>query len=110
MRITIERNGDIFRFSALSETAVVPVRQVEIQSFFATGAAARLMESQTIEEQERYGRLLHTYLFPEDFRQLIDGDKPLTLILDRSSAAVTSLKQRSRIWWTSSGSSFRPGR
>ena len=87
MRITIERNGDIFRFSALSETAVVPVREVEIQSFFATGAAARLMESQTIEEQERYGRLLHTYLFPEDFRQLIDGDKPLTLILDRSSAA-----------------------
>jgi len=45
------------------------------------------MESQTIEEQERYGRLLHTYLFPEDFCQLIDGDKPLTLILDRSSAA-----------------------
>jgi len=87
IRITIERNGDIFRFSALSETAVVPVRQVEIQSFFAIGAAARLMESQTIEEQERYGRLLHTYLFPEDFRQLIDGDKPLTLILDRSSAA-----------------------
>ncbi len=86
IRITIERNRDTFRFSALSETAVVPVREVEIQSFFATGAAARLMESQTIEEQERYGRLLHTYLFPEDFRQLIDGDKPVTLILDRSSA------------------------
>ena len=86
IRITIERNEDLFRFSALSETAVVPVRAVEIQSFFATGAAARLMESQTIEEQERYGRLLYTYLFPEDFRQLIDGDKPVTLILDRSSA------------------------
>jgi hypothetical protein len=87
MRITIERAGNVFRFSALSQTAVIPVREVEIQSFFATGAAARLMAAQTREEQERYGRLLYTYLFPEDFRQLFDEGKPVTLILDRSSAA-----------------------
>jgi pimeloyl-ACP methyl ester carboxylesterase/O-acetyl-ADP-ribose deacetylase (regulator of RNase III) len=86
-RITIERNGDIFCFSALSETAVIPVREVEIQSFFATGTAARLMEAQTPAEQDRYGRLLYTYLFPEDFRQVLDEDQPVTLILDRSSAA-----------------------
>jgi pimeloyl-ACP methyl ester carboxylesterase/O-acetyl-ADP-ribose deacetylase (regulator of RNase III) len=86
-RITIERKGDVFCFSALSETAVIPVREVEIQSFFATGTAARLMEAQTPDEQDQYGRLLYTYLFPEDFRQLFDEDQPVTLILDRSSAA-----------------------
>src|SRR5262249_34048958 len=76
-----------FCFSALSETAVMPVREVEIQSFFAAGTAARLMEAQTPEEQDRYGRLLYTYLFPEDFRQLFEEDEPVTLILDCSSAA-----------------------
>jgi hypothetical protein len=45
------------------------------------------MESLTLKEQEQYGRLLYTYLFPEDFRQLLDEDKPVTLILDRSSAS-----------------------
>jgi pimeloyl-ACP methyl ester carboxylesterase/O-acetyl-ADP-ribose deacetylase (regulator of RNase III) len=86
-RITIERDGDVFQFSALSAKAVIPVRRVSVQSYFATEAAARLMESESLEEQIRYGQLLYTYLFPEDFRQLFDEEKPATLILDRSSAA-----------------------
>jgi hypothetical protein len=86
-RITVERDRHIFRFSALAETAVIPVREVPVQSHFATGATERLMRSRTREEQEKYGQLLHTYLIPEDFRRLIDEEKPLTLILDRSTAA-----------------------
>src|SRR5262249_55366657 len=50
------------------------------------GGGTGWMEAKQIAEQEGSGRFLHTYLFPEDFRQLIDGDKPVTLILDRSSA------------------------
>jgi pimeloyl-ACP methyl ester carboxylesterase len=86
-RITVERDRDVFSFSALSETAVIPVRQVAVQAHFATGATERLMRSHTQEEQERYGQLLYTYLIPEDFRRVIDDEKPLTLILDRSTAA-----------------------
>jgi pimeloyl-ACP methyl ester carboxylesterase len=86
-RITVERDRDVFRFSALSETAVIPVREVAVQSHFATGATERLMRSHTREDQEKYGQLLHTYLIPEDFRRVIDDEKPLTLILDRSTAA-----------------------
>lgn len=86
-RITIERQKDVFRFSALSDTAVIPVRDVEVQSFFATETAERLMNAETLEEQEKYGQLLKTYLFPEDFHQLLEEDNPVTLILDRSSAA-----------------------
>jgi pimeloyl-ACP methyl ester carboxylesterase len=85
-RITVERDGEVFRFSALSETAVIPVREVEVQSSFASGVAERLMRSSTRQEQEKYGRLLNTYLIPEEFHRLIDDDKPLTLILDRSTA------------------------
>ncbi|MGB9005229.1 MAG: CHAT domain-containing protein [Candidatus Aminicenantales bacterium] len=86
-RITIERDREIYRFSALSETAVVPVREVEVQSFFAAGTAERLMSSTTPEEQIEYGQLLSTYLIPQDFRQLIEEEDALTLILDRSTAS-----------------------
>jgi hypothetical protein len=85
-RLTVEREGEVFRFSALSETAVIPVREVEVQSAFASGVAERLMRSSTRQEQEKYGRLLNTYLIPEEFHRLVDDDKPLTLILDRSTA------------------------
>jgi hypothetical protein len=86
-RITIERDGDVFRFSALTRTAVVPMREVEIQSFFAEGIADRLIKSSGKEEQEMFGRVLATSLLPEDFQKYYDTEDSLTLILDRSTAA-----------------------
>jgi pimeloyl-ACP methyl ester carboxylesterase len=87
VQITIERDGDKFRFSALSNTAVVSIREVDVQSFFANGASERLMTARTGEEQEKYGQLLYTYLIPEDFRQVITDNDSLTIILDRSTAS-----------------------
>ena len=49
--------------------------------------AERLRRSSTRQEQEQYGRLLNTYLIPEELHPMIDDDKSLTLILDRSTAA-----------------------
>lgn len=88
VRLTVEQFKEgTFRFSALSETAVVPVRDVEINATFARGAADRLMSSTTRDEQIKFGELLYTYLVPEDFHRMIDSGKPLKLILDRSSAS-----------------------
>jgi pimeloyl-ACP methyl ester carboxylesterase len=88
-RITVERTGDVFRYSAMTTDAVIPVREVQVQSFFADGIAERLMHSETREEQAKYGTLLHSYLLPEDFQRIIaDADGPVTLILDRSTAGL----------------------
>jgi hypothetical protein len=90
VRITVESKPDAegtFRFSALSHKAVVPVREVEVHQHFATEAARALREAGTREEQEKYGRLLYDYLIPHDFFDLIDGNQPLRLIVDRSTAA-----------------------
>jgi len=88
VRLTVEQLKEgTFRFSALSETAVVPVREVEINAIFARGAADRLMTSTTRDEQIKFGELLYTYLVPEDFHRMIDSGKPLKLILDRSTAS-----------------------
>jgi pimeloyl-ACP methyl ester carboxylesterase len=85
-RITIERDRDVFRFSAIREQAVIPVREITIQSSYAEGAAELLKESRSLEDQQKYGKLLHSYLMPEDFQDMIDVT-PLTLMVDRSTAA-----------------------
>jgi CHAT domain-containing protein len=84
-RVTIERDRDLFRFSAITKQAVIPVREVTINSSYAEGAAELLKESRTLEEQYKYGKLLHSYLMPNDFQDMIDMT-PLTLIVDRSTA------------------------
>jgi hypothetical protein len=85
-RITIERDRDVFRFSAIREQAVIPVREITIHSSYAEGAAELLKESRSLEDQHKYGKLLHSYLMPEDFQDMIDMT-PLTLMVDRSTAA-----------------------
>jgi hypothetical protein len=82
-RITVERDGDVFRFSALTEEAVVAMREVDVQSYYSEGIAQNLRDALALEEQERYGRLLHA-LLPDDFQALYQ--EPLTLILDRGTA------------------------
>ena len=76
-----------FRFSALTRTAVVPVREITIQSQFAEGAAEALRTSRTRSEQEKFGRLLYTYLMPEEFQEIVDSPSPLKMIVDRSTAS-----------------------
>ena len=85
-RITIERDRDVFRFSAIREQAVIPVREITIQSSYAEGASELLKESRSVEDQQKYGKLLHNYLMPEDFQGMVDVT-PLTLMVDRSTAA-----------------------
>ena len=90
VRITVECKPDdagTYRFSALSQQAVVPVREVKVNQHFASEAARALREASTREEQEKYGRLLHDYLLPHDFAEVLDGDQPLRLIVDRATAA-----------------------
>ena len=87
-RITIERSEGEYSFSALTNSAVIPIRKVEVQKFFTDGIAAELKAGKE-ETQERFGMLLHKYLFPEDFERMLDeDDKPLTLVVDRDTAAL----------------------
>jgi pimeloyl-ACP methyl ester carboxylesterase len=90
VRLTVEshpeREGS-YRFSALSQKAVVPVREVDVHQHFALEAARALRDADTRDEQEKYGRLLYDYLMPHDFLDLLDGNQPLRLIVDRSTAS-----------------------
>ena len=85
-RVTIEQDHEGFRFSAITKQAVIPVREIPVQASRAEDIADLLKEARTPEEQSKYGKLFHTYLMPEDFQDTIDMT-PLTLIVDRSTAA-----------------------
>ena len=87
---TDDRNASrltTFRYSALTKTAVVPVREITLQGQYAEGAAAALRDARTRTEQEKFGRLLYTYLMAEEFQEYVDGTSPVRLIVDRSTAS-----------------------
>jgi hypothetical protein len=89
VRIAIECEPDrqLLRFSALTQAAVVPVREVVVNLRNAREAAQALRDAGTPHEQAQYGRLLHTYLIPADFRDLLGTATPVRLILDAAAAA-----------------------
>lgn len=87
-RINVERSGDFYRFSAMTADAVIPVRDTRVKQKFVNDASERLMASLKRGEQEKYGLFLYSYLFPPDFHQAIDTNRPLTLVVDRATAGL----------------------
>lgn len=87
-RITIEQgeNNKRYRFTALIDGAVIPVRELDVQPYFPSTLPSRLMDSVMLREQETYGELMSTLLFPLDFHDYFS--EPLTFILDRSTASL----------------------
>ena len=87
-RITIEHSSDGYSFSALTENAVIPVRQIEVQKFFTDGITKQLKICESGERQQQFGSLFHKYVFPEDFEKLIANNQPLTLVVDSTTAGL----------------------
>ncbi len=85
-RITIEGTNDRYSFSALTNTAVIPVRDVNVRKFFTDGIATELRDGDGEEAHEKFGRLLHNYIFPQDFERMIDDGNALTLVVDKDTA------------------------
>jgi hypothetical protein len=87
-RITIEQDEDTkrYRFTALIDGAVIPVRELDVQPYFPSTLPGRLMDSIMLREQETYGELMSTLLFPLDFHDYFS--QPLTFILDRNTASL----------------------
>ena len=91
LRITVEspnEGKDTYRFSAITQDSIVPVREVEVNADVVRRTADALRTSHSPVEQRKYGRLLYDYLLPADFHDLIDGDQPVRLIVDRATASV----------------------
>jgi hypothetical protein len=80
-----QSNWQCFQYAALAESAVIPVREQLVQAYFVSHLPQRLVNA-PFAKHETYGKLLSSYLIPEDFRKLIEAGDPLTLVLDSSTA------------------------
>ena len=76
-----------FRFSAIARSAVVPVREVEVDSRRFRALAQALQDADTAADQEQYGRLLYEYLMPEDFDSSLEAAGSLRFIVDSTTAS-----------------------
>jgi hypothetical protein len=76
----------VFQYSALSQTATIPVRDLKSNSYFTRRLPERLKQAETRSEQEDFGELWANYLIPEEFLRMIEASGHLTLILDESTA------------------------
>lgn len=78
---------EIFQFSALSDLAVVPQREQDVNAHLLHDAAARLTqdEDKTI-DHERLGVYFADTVIPEDFRKLTEGPGSLTIEVDETTA------------------------
>lgn len=87
-RITIEHSADGYSFAALTNSAVIPVRKVDVRPFFTEGIATELRDGEGKASHEKFGRLLHNYIFPEEFERVIDDGRSLTLVVDKDTAGL----------------------
>ncbi len=76
----------VFQYSALTQTATIPVRELKSNPYFMHRLPGRLREAKTLSEQEDYGELWANYLVPDDFHRIIEGSGNLTLELDDTTA------------------------
>ncbi|MBV9560419.1 MAG: CHAT domain-containing protein [Bradyrhizobium sp.] len=93
---------DVFQFSALSDVAVVPQREQEVNAHLLRDLADEMTNvceqasredltpaqrlAQAAEERQEQGDFFTTLVIPEDFRKLIEGPASVTLEVDNTTA------------------------
>lgn len=79
---------DTFQFSALTDTAAVAVREIEVNPFFVRELPNRMRDGSDRTRQEDFCLFFNNYLIHDDLREFIEEDKPLTLIVDETTAGL----------------------
>lgn len=93
MAIDISQTKLVFRklqYSAISDDALLSVREIEIQDYFAKRLPHFLngVTNSFDSEIESFGRLVTNYLVPNDIQNALFNQSPITLVVDRRTAAL----------------------
>jgi len=76
----------VFEFSALSEVAVVPLREQEVNTRLLRDLVDRMTKTCTAEECAQQGDFFTNLMIPDDFRKLLEGPASVTLEVDATTA------------------------
>ena len=111
-RLTVELDGDVYRFGAMTETASAPQRDILLTLIWSMRRMQSWRPSGRREAGE-LGEFLEKLLFPADLQQLLSSNAPLVLTCDATvarvhwemvaqpdlrAAAGTASKQIARFW------------
>lgn len=86
-RMTITRDGDTFRFGAITTTAAIPEREIPLDPALVIEANDQLAAEPEGTVLHRNGLYLGKLLFPADLEFTLRGS-PLVLMLDSSTARI----------------------
>jgi hypothetical protein len=79
--------SEVFQFSALSELAVVPQREQEVNAHLLRDSAERMTKDETKDiDHGRLGVYFTETTIPDDFRKLTEGTTSITLEVDETTA------------------------
>jgi predicted DNA-binding ArsR family transcriptional regulator len=79
---------DVYQFSALSDVAVVPQREQEVNTRLMRDLPDRLTKDCEPNERANYATFFTNLLIPDDFRKLTEGSADLTLEVDDTTAVL----------------------
>ena len=86
-RITATLDVETYRFGAITQRASIPERDIPLDPELVNQVNDSLV-SATLAEQYRNGLFLQKLLLPDDFREHVQSDAPLILMLDNSTARI----------------------
>jgi hypothetical protein len=88
MRMMIERTGKRLRFGALTATASVPERNLDVDPTLIEEANARLPRYPERDMQVEWARYMGRLVFPEELAEQLKSPEPLVLMVDASTARI----------------------
>lgn len=87
-RVTVELEGDKYRFGAIQESASIPEREIPVDRDLVERANHELAAEWDIDRQLERGQFLERLLVPADLRDQLSTPAPLVLYLDSSMARI----------------------
>jgi pimeloyl-ACP methyl ester carboxylesterase len=87
-RLTVEQDGDVYRFGAMTETASAPQRDIALDPDLVNEANTELAAQREKGQQGESGEFLERLLFPADLQQLLSSNAPLVLTCDSTVARI----------------------
>ncbi len=87
-RITVNLEGETYRFGALTADASIPERVVPLDPKLVEDANRELVAASAEVSQREHGRFLERLLIPRDLRLALQTSAPLVLMLDATTARI----------------------
>ncbi|HEX5733388.1 MAG TPA: CHAT domain-containing protein [Blastocatellia bacterium] len=87
-RITVELNRNIYRYGAMTENTLLPMREVQLDPALVLSANQDLVAEHDLKKQFDRGKFVGQLLLPEDLRVSIYGNAPIVMMLDSTAARL----------------------